>query len=53
MWAHMHDPPPALLDVRPELPPGLAAVVAKALAKDPGDRQQTAGQLGREATAAL
>jgi DNA-binding NarL/FixJ family response regulator len=53
MWAHIHEPPPPLLDVRPELPQGLAHVVEKAMAKDPGARQQTAGQLGREAVAAL
>ncbi len=53
MWAHIHEPPPALLDLRPELPPSLGDAVERALAKAPGDRQQTAGELAREALAAL
>jgi DNA-binding NarL/FixJ family response regulator len=53
LWAHVHDPPPALLDVRPELPAALGAAVAHALAKEPGERPQTAGELAREARAAL
>lgn len=53
LWAHIHEPPPALLDVRPELPPSLADAVERALAKAPGDRQQTAGELAREARAAV
>jgi serine/threonine protein kinase len=53
MWAHIHEPPPALLDVRPELPPSLGDAVERALAKDPDDRQQTARELGREALAAM
>ena len=53
LWAHIHEPPPALLDLRPELPPSLGDAVERALAKAPGDRQQTAGELAREALAAL
>ena len=53
LWAHIHEPPPALLDVRPELPPSLGDAVERALAKAPGDRQQTAGELAREALAAI
>ena len=53
LWAHIHEPPPALLDVRPELPPSLGDAVERALAKAPGDRQQTAGELAREALAAV
>jgi len=53
MWAHIHEPPPALLDVRPELPPALGDAVERALAKAPGDRQQTARELAREALAAI
>ena len=53
LWAHVHDPPPALLEVRPELPAALGVAVAHALAKEPGERPQTAGELAREARAAL
>jgi serine/threonine-protein kinase len=53
LWAHVHEPPRPLLEVRPDLPPDLAGVLARALAKRPTDRQQSAGQLGREALAAV
>jgi len=53
LWAHIHEPPPALLDVRPEIPPSLADAVERSLAKAPGDRQQTAGELAREVLAAV
>ncbi|MCX5195339.1 serine/threonine protein kinase [Streptomyces sp. NBC_00249] len=38
LLAHMHDPPPALSERRPEIAPGVDAVMAKALAKRPEDR---------------
>ena len=53
MWAHIHDPPPALLEVCPELPPGLEPVLDRALSKRPDDRQPSAAELAREAMAAL
>ena len=53
LWAHVHEPPPALLDVRPELAPALGVVVARALAKEPDERPQTAGEFAAEAQAAL
>ena len=53
MWAHIHEPPPALLGVRPELPAALGDVVERALAKLPEDRQQTARELASEARAAV
>jgi len=53
LWAHIHEPPPALLDVRPGLPPSLGDAVERALAKAPGDRQQTAAELARELLAAV
>ena len=53
LWAHIHEPPPALLGVRPELPPSLGDAVERALAKAPGDRQQTAAELARELRAAV
>jgi CheY-like chemotaxis protein len=53
MWAHIHEPPPDLLDVRPELPASLGDAVERALAKLPDDRQQTAGELAHEVLAAV
>ena len=38
MYAVVHHPPPDLAEVRPDLPPGVVAVVAEALAKDPARR---------------
>ena len=53
MWAHIHSPPPALLEARPELPEALGAAVSRALSKAPSERQQTAGELARELRAAV
>jgi ABC-type branched-subunit amino acid transport system substrate-binding protein/DNA-binding beta-propeller fold protein YncE len=48
MWAHMHDPPPRLA-----AEPWLDPVLAKALAKDPGERYATCGELLAAASSAL
>ena len=47
MMAHANDPIPDIMSERPDLPPPLAAVVSKSLAKDPLDRYQTAGELAQ------
>jgi serine/threonine protein kinase len=44
--AHLHDPPPAVSGIRPELR-GLDAAIATAMAKDPEARYPTAGALAR------
>jgi Protein kinase domain len=49
--AHLHDPPPRP-SATPAVPAGFDAVVARALAKDPDDRYESAGDLGRAALAA-
>lgn len=41
IWAHLHKPPPPLTERRPELPPAVNAVMAKALAKAQVDRYPT------------
>ena len=41
IWAQVSAPPPALTDRRPDLPAAVNRVLAKALAKAPGDRYQT------------
>jgi DNA-binding NarL/FixJ family response regulator/tRNA A-37 threonylcarbamoyl transferase component Bud32 len=53
MWAHVHEPAPAPSSIEPRVPSALDAVLARALAKAPSDRQPSAGQLAREAQAAL
>jgi serine/threonine protein kinase len=45
LHAHVHTPPPAPRTVVPTLPPGVDQVLARALAKDPNARFQTAGAL--------
>ncbi len=52
-WAHVHEPPPTLRSVAPDLPRGLQDVLARALAKDPDKRHQSAGELARSALEAL
>ena len=53
MWGHINDPPAPPSTVVPGLPPELDAVVLRALAKDPAERYQSAGDLGRAALAAV
>jgi DNA-binding NarL/FixJ family response regulator len=53
IWAHVHDPPPLLRSVRPDLPPGLEDVLAQALAKEPDERYPSAGELAGAAAGAL
>ena len=53
LWAHVHEPAPRLRSVNPDLPGALEEVLDHALAKDPDDRQQSAGEFARGALAAL
>ncbi len=53
MFAHVNEPAPSLLEAAPDVPPALAAVVERGLAKNPDERQQTAGELARAAQEAL
>jgi DNA-binding NarL/FixJ family response regulator len=53
MWAHVHEPAPAPTSIEPRLPPGLDEVLARALAKDPADRHQSAGELAQDASSRI
>ena len=44
LYAHLNEPPPVPSSRRPELTIALDPVVGKAMAKDPGERYQTAGE---------
>ncbi len=50
--AHTSEPVPSVLEVVPDLPPQLDAVIARAMAKSPDDRYASAGDLGHAALAA-
>lgn len=50
---HIAVPPPTLSAARPDLGPALSAVVERALAKRPDERQQTMGELYSDFVAAL
>ena len=53
MYAHLQEPPPSVTPLNRDLPGEIDRVVATAMAKDPGDRQQTAGALADDAARAL
>ena len=53
LWAHVNEPPPDPLGLNPALPEGLEDVLLRALAKNPDDRQQSAGALARAALEAV
>jgi serine/threonine protein kinase len=50
---HLREQPPLVTDIEPSLPPELADVVNKALAKKPEDRYQSAGELAKAVQAVL
>jgi hypothetical protein len=49
LYAHLSEPAPRLTARRPDLPPGLDAVIARGLAKSPADRYESASELVAEA----
>ncbi|MGZ4342128.1 MAG: serine/threonine-protein kinase [Solirubrobacteraceae bacterium] len=52
LFAHGSQPPPSALERYPNLPVEFDAVLKRAMAKEPDDRQASAGDLGRAAIAA-
>jgi hypothetical protein len=53
LYAHDSRPPPSARECVPGLPTGLDDVISRAMAKDPGARYQSAGDLGAAALAAV
>jgi serine/threonine protein kinase len=53
LYAHLEQPPPKVTASRPELPAAIDAVVAKAMAKRPEERFQSAGALATAAREAV
>jgi streptogramin lyase/predicted Ser/Thr protein kinase len=53
IFAHMSETPPSLREVDERLPADLDAVLLRAMAKEPGHRYPSAGDLGRAARAAV
>jgi serine/threonine-protein kinase len=52
MWAQMSTPAPPLTSKRPDLPPAVDEVMARALAKTPADRYRTCGDFAEALRAA-
>ena len=53
LFAQVHDPVPSLCAIRPELPPAIDRVVARALAKSPAARYARCGEFAAALQAAL
>ena len=53
LWAHISDPAPSPLELAPDTPRALATVTERCMDKDPDDRFDTAGEMGRAALAAV
>ena len=48
-YAHVSDPPPSMLELVPDIELGLDEVVQRAVAKDPAERFQAAGEMAAAA----
>jgi serine/threonine protein kinase len=53
LWAHLVDTPPPVSGVRPDLPPAVDDVVARAMAKSPDERYASCHDLVRDLEMAL
>lgn len=52
MMKHMQEPVPSVLQERSDLSPAIGRVISRAMAKQPGDRYQTVGELVEDLTIA-
>jgi CHASE2 domain-containing sensor protein len=53
LWAHVNAPPPAPSRLRPDLPAAIDDVIARGMAKDPGERFRSGAELARACARAL
>src|SRR3984957_209935 len=53
LWAHMSEPPPLVTALRPDLPPAVDPVLARAMAKDPEERYPSCTEFAEAVRAAL
>jgi len=53
LWAHVHEEPQHPSEVRPELPKAIDSILGRALAKEPGRRYASAGELVAAARSSL
>src|SRR3954452_15877658 len=53
LWAHLVETPPRITAIRPELSSAVDEVVARAMAKEPGDRYESGEEMLRELQPAL
>jgi serine/threonine-protein kinase len=53
LYAHIQDPPPTITSMRGDVPPALDDVIAKAMAKKPGDRFDTCSEFTDAARAVV
>jgi serine/threonine protein kinase len=53
MFAHLSQPPPSLLEAKPDAPALLDGVIRRAMAKDPAERQGSASELASSARQAI
>src|SRR4029077_6218844 len=45
LFAHVYEPPPTVSAIRPDLPPEVDEILARALAKEPPARSASAGEM--------
>jgi YVTN family beta-propeller protein len=53
LWAHISDDAPSPIELAPDTPRALCSVAGRCMEKDPDDRFDTAGDMGRAALAAV
>jgi len=52
-YHHVHTAPPKVLELRPDLPPAIAAIIERCLEKDPDNRYQSAREILAEVRESL
>jgi len=53
VYQHINEPVPNICNIRPDLPAGCEAIIARAMAKDPNDRYATASEFAAALTSVI